>query len=67
MTDRAITISINQVAALIERELETETGTERVCRLLDAKEYLRRSYCALNGMPCEDNDTTIETLRKMQE
>jgi len=66
MKSEKLKIYIEQNGALIDAELRTESDTERCCQLLDAREYLRRAWHALDGLPCEDNDTTIETQRAMQ-
>lgn len=63
MKNGALKVWTTQVAQKIEEELKTETDTDRVCVLLDAREYLRRTWHVLDGSPFEPNDTGPETLR----
>lgn len=61
MKNGALKVWTTQLAQKIEEELKTETDTDRVCALLDAREYLRRAYHVLDYSPFEPNDTTVET------
>lgn len=63
MKDENLKVWTEQVAAKVNEELKTETNDDRVCRLLDAKEYLRRAWHALDGTPFEAEDTTIEVRK----
>ena len=51
---------LEQLAVMLERETLLEHDETRVCELLDAQEYLRRAWHALDGSPTEDNQTTRE-------
>lgn len=60
MKNGALKVWIEQVAGQIEAELATETNTNRVCDLMDAKEYLRRAWHTLDSSPVRPNATQAE-------
>jgi len=65
MTNETINIHLNQVATLLKKEIETEKNQDRMCELQDAMEYMRRAWHRLDGIHCEDNQTTIEMINAM--
>ncbi len=66
MKDGQLKIAIEQIGVLLRDEGEQERDEDRTCRLLDAREYLRRAWHAIDGSATEDNWTSIETHRALQ-
>jgi len=66
MKDQKIKVLIEQLAVVLRDESQLETDTDRSCALLDANEYLRRAWHAIDGSPCSDNQTTIEAQSFMR-
>ena len=60
MKTRALKVYLEQLAVMLEEETLRECDEARICELLDAQEYLRRAWHALDGSPTEDNQTTRE-------
>jgi len=65
MKDPNIKILIEQLGVVITGEIRTEDDGDRQCRLQDTREYLRRAWHAIDGSATFDNETTIETQRRM--
>lgn len=65
MKDNQIKIQIEQLLAAIDAEEAGETAENfgRVCRLQDAKEYLRRAWHAIDDSEFSANDTAYEQMR----
>lgn len=65
MKDAAIKIQIEQLAVEMEKEINSETAEnyERVCRLHDGKEYLRRAWHSVDGSEFAANDTAYEQMK----
>ena len=65
MKDAAIKINIEQIANEIEKEVNRETADNfaRVCRLQDAKEYLRRAWHSIDDSEFTANDTAYEQMK----
>ena len=66
MKTGALKVYLEQLAVMLEKETLGEQNVDRVCELLDAQEYLRRAWHALDGSPTEDNQTTREMSRAMR-
>ena len=60
MKTGTLKVYLEQLAVMLERETLIEGEETRVCELLDAQEYLRRAWHALDGSPTRDNQTTRE-------
>jgi hypothetical protein len=65
MKDANLKIQIEQIGLLIESAIkgETDENYERVCRLMDAKEYLRRAWHSVDGSEFAANDTAYEQFK----
>ena len=65
MKNANIKIQIEQLGIILRDESNTEQDTDRMCSLLDAMEYLRRAWHAIDGTAVEDNQTTGEMKKAM--
>ena len=65
MKDANIKVLIEQLATEIEKEANQETSDNyaRECRLLDAKEYLRRAWHSVDDSEFVANDTAYEQMK----
>ncbi len=56
MKDLQFEIQIQQLAKLVENEINSEQDTERNCRLQNVKEHLRRACMTVASLPFENED-----------